>query len=119
MIRVLLVEDEKMLQTLIATIFKNEGIELEIAETGVDAIMKYSEDSDRVVILDMSLPDMCGLKIYNALRTIKEDPTIIVSSGRSCGEDIDYILNFENTTSMTKPYRCNDLVALVKEIHGN
>ena len=114
--KVLVIEDEEMLQDIIFQSLEAKGISVDIAVNGIDGIDKFKADSDRVVILDIYLPDMKGYEIYTALREIRKDPIVIISSGNSTCTEVDKIIEYKNISILEKPYRLKDLIELFDSI---
>ncbi len=66
--RILLVEDNEMLQKINTKFLCNLGCEVEIAVNGLDAISMAKNDYD-VIFLDLGLPDIHGLTVAKAIRS--------------------------------------------------
>lgn len=109
---VLIVEDDKEINNLICDALKKEGYNIIQAFDGREAIEKYS-DSIQLVILDLMLPYIDGIEILRKIRDRSRIPVIILSAkdeetdrviGLSMGAD-DYII---------KPFFIRELIARVK-----
>ena len=73
-LRVLLAEDNRVNQELISLILSQAGVLVEVAATGVEAVLRLMDDSrpvPDVVLMDVHMPEMDG---YEATRAIRRDP---------------------------------------------
>ena len=78
--RILLVDDERNLNQLIATNLKFEGYETESAYSGIEAIDKLGRFSPDLVVLDVMMPGMDGFEVLEHLRhasSIRQVPTVL------------------------------------------
>ncbi len=114
--RVLLIEDDKVMSQNIALILKKEGMVVDVSALGEDGLEVGKLYDYDIVILDLKLPDMDGLDVLKHLRASNIDtPVLILSglnspdkkvSGLCCGAD-DYL---------TKPFDRSELIARVNAI---
>lgn len=74
--KILVVEDDKFLRTIIVQKLKNEGFEIEEAWDGGEALKKLEKYRPDLVLLDLVLPDIDGFQV---LKKIKDNPEISVT----------------------------------------
>src|ERR1700716_1644305 len=113
-IRVLLVDDEPALTNLVKMALHYEGWAVEIAHNGREALAKFDRATPDVLVLDIMLPDMDGLRILQRIRESDVyTPTLFLTArdsvmdrvtGLTAGAD-DY---------MTKPFSLEELVARLR-----
>ncbi|MGA7055412.1 MAG: response regulator transcription factor [Mycobacterium sp.] len=113
-IRVLLVDDEPALTNLVKMALHYEGWDVDIAHNGRDAIAKFDKVGPDVLVLDIMLPDVDGLRILKRVRESDTyTPTLFLTArdsvmdrvtGLTAGAD-DY---------MTKPFSLEELVARLR-----
>jgi two-component system, OmpR family, response regulator TrcR len=113
-IRVLLVDDEPALTNLVKMALHYEGWVVEIAHNGREALAKFDRVSPDVLVLDIMLPDVDGLRILQRIRESDAyTPTLFLTArdsvmdrvtGLTAGAD-DY---------MTKPFSLEELVARLR-----
>lgn len=79
----LLVEDEPALRTLLVRFLERAGYRLEAAGTAAEALAAYLESPHRfaAAVLDLTLPDMPGLALLDALRGVHPTLPIVLTSG--------------------------------------
>jgi two-component system KDP operon response regulator KdpE len=73
--RILVVDDEPQIRRIMRTTLTSAGYEVEDARTGEDALVKVREFRPDLVLLDVNMPGMGGLKTCKALR---EDPNVAI-----------------------------------------
>lgn len=110
--RVLLVEDDEHLGKMLKEGLSHEGFQVDWVKDGYGAIARILEEEYNLVILDLMLPKIDGLKVCRKIREIKDVPVIILTAkgeledkieGLSAGAD-DYI---------TKPFSFKELLARI------
>ncbi|MBU1564015.1 MAG: response regulator [Proteobacteria bacterium] len=80
---VLLVEDEKMLRDMVASMLMRMGYRVLTAKDGVEALEVFKDNLDKikVVLSDLSMPRMDGWETLTALRQIRPDIPVVLASG--------------------------------------
>ena len=81
----LVVDDETFVLEALTALVKALGYEVIVADNGRQAISTFKENHHRIdgVLLDMIMPDLNGRQVMHALRKIRPDIKIILSSGYS------------------------------------
>jgi two-component system response regulator TrcR len=113
-IRVLLVDDEPALTNLVKMALHYEGWQVDVAHDGREAVSKFDQVGPDVLVLDIMLPDIDGLRILQRVREADAyTPTLFLTArdsvmdrvtGLTAGAD-DY---------MTKPFSLEELVARLR-----
>ena len=78
--RVLVVEDDKRISNFIKTVLEANNYDVIVAQTGAEAYSMVTSQCPDVVILDLGLPDMDGMKILQGVREWSSMPVIVVSA---------------------------------------
>jgi len=73
---ILVVDDEKFFQDLMANILIEEGYQVQIAGSGEDALKSFSEGEFQVIVMDLVLPDIMGTEVLARVR--ERDPEVAV-----------------------------------------
>ena len=110
---VLVVDDEDEIRDAIEIYLKNEGIKVYKAKDGIDALELLQEHDIQLIIMDIMMPRMDGIKATFKIRESKNIPIIMLSAK---SEDTDKILglNIGADDYITKPFNPMELVARVK-----
>ncbi len=81
MYRILVIDDEENIRSVISEILEDEGYEVETASDGNEGLDKASNGDFDLVILDVWLPGMGGLEVLEEIKRIKKDLEVIIISG--------------------------------------
>ncbi|MGN1000463.1 MAG: response regulator transcription factor [Bacilli bacterium] len=113
--RILVVDDEKLIREVIKEYLLKEKYEVIEAENGQEAIDACNTNDIDLIILDIMMPKMDGYTAYKEIRQNKRIPTIILSA-RS--EEYDKLLGFDLGIDdfLAKPFSPKELVARVKAV---
>lgn len=113
--KILIVDDEKLLVKGIKFNFEQDGFICETAYDGEDAIKMAKDKSIDLIILDLMLPKIDGLSACQKIREFSNVPIIMLTAKN---EDMDKIMGFENGADdyLTKPFNVLELKARVKAI---
>ena len=113
MSKILIVEDEKSISTIIAFNLKKEGFETDEALDGITGLNKALSGEFDLILLDVMLPGMDGFEILKRLREKSRVPVIMVTARE---EETDKILGLDTGADdyVTKPFSVRELVSRVK-----
>ena len=116
--RVLVVEDEEALSTLLEYNLKRDGFEVEIAGDGEEALLRVAERSPDIVILDWMLPKISGIEVCRRLRAGPDTRNIPVVMLTARSEEADRIRGLDTGADdyMTKPFSTNELTARMRAV---
>ena len=111
--KVLLVEDESNIRNLVTTLLETSGYQAIVAESCATAMTLYASYLPDLILLDLGLPDLDGMKFMEFVR--REDPTpIIVLSARSTEQDKVTALDMGANDYVTKPFSSAELMARIR-----
>ncbi len=111
---ILVVEDAPAVRNLIVAALEAHGLRHMAVETAHAAIAAASSQTPSIVLLDLGLPDMDGVKVVESVRAWSGMPIIVVSA-RS--EDADKIraLDAGADDYLTKPFSVEELLARMRK----
>lgn len=115
MARVLVVDDEKLIVKGIRFSLEQEGMDVDCAYDGEEAIRMAKECEYDMVLLDVMLPAHDGYEVCQAIREFSEMPIIMLTAK---GNDMDKILGLEYGADdyVTKPFNILEVKARIKAI---
>ena len=114
MSKLLVVDDDLEIASLLCELLELEGFTVEVANNGIEALEKF-DDSIDLVLLDIMMPEMNGLSVLSSLRSEFTVPVIFLTAkdseldkinGLELGAD-DYIL---------KPFNDRELIARINAL---
>lgn len=115
-VKVLVIEDERVLVEGITSHLSKEGFLCEAAFTYAQAVEKIHLYEYDCIIVDINLPDGIGFGLIEALKHAKSTAGIIVVSARNSVEDKIKSLDLGADDYMTKPFHVSELNARIKSI---
>lgn len=111
--RVLVIEDDKSIRNFMKTILEANNYEVILAVNGAEAYSMITSQCPDVVILDLGLPDMDGMKILKSVREWSGMPILVVSA-RSHERDKVEALDLGADDYITKPFGTSELLARLR-----
>ena len=111
--KILVVDDEKLLVKGIKFNLENEGYQVECAYNGADAVELARTGGFDLIILDLMMPEIDGLEACMRIREFSNVPIIMLTAR---GEDADKIIGFECGADdyITKPFNILELKARIR-----
>jgi DNA-binding response OmpR family regulator len=111
--RILLVDDEESIQTLLSYPLRKDGYEVVQASDGGEALERFSEGAFDLVVLDVMMPRLDGLETCRRLRATSTVPIIMLTAK---AEEIDKVLGLELGADdyITKPFSMHEFRSRVK-----
>jgi two-component system, OmpR family, response regulator RegX3 len=113
--RILVVEDEVSFSDPLSYLLRKEGYEVEVAETGPEALADFDRNGADLVLLDLMLPGLSGTEVCRQLRQRSAVPVIMLTAKDS---EIDKVVGLEIGADdyVTKPYSSRELLARIKAV---
>lgn len=110
---ILIIEDDKVVSRLMATMMESQDYSYQLTETGHDGIAAILSHKPEVVLLDLGLPDMDGVDIIEQVRSWSNVPIIVVSARE---DDYDKVkaLDAGADDYLTKPFSIDELLARLR-----
>lgn len=114
--RILVVDDEEFILTLIEFNLQQAGFEVITAMDGAEGLRKATEENPDLVILDLMLPKMDGMEVCKELRLRRIMTPILMLTAKD--DEFDKVLGLELGADdyMTKPFSPREVIARVKAI---
>ena len=114
-VRILLIDDDAELCSLLSQLLKREGFEAECVHEGHRGLEEALKAKADLVILDVMLPGLDGFEILRRLRQQSRVPVLMLTAR---GEDVDRIVGLELGADdyLPKPFNPRELVARIRAI---
>jgi DNA-binding response OmpR family regulator len=111
--RILLVDDEQSVQTLLTYPLRKDGYEVVSALDGREALDRFTEARFDLVVLDIMLPKLDGIEVCRRLRSRSQVPIIMLTAK---DDEIDKVLGLEMGADdyITKPFSVREFRSRVK-----
>jgi DNA-binding response OmpR family regulator len=113
--KILIVDDEPNIVTLISRYVQREGYDIVTASDGREAIDKCKKEDFDVIIMDVMMPDTDGFTACKKIKEFKDIPVIMLSAR---GTEFDKLFGFEVGVDdyVTKPFSPMELIARIKVV---
>ena len=113
--KVLVVDDEKLIVKGIRFSLEQDGMEVDCAYDGEEALQKAKDHSFDMILLDIMLPKLNGFEVCQQIREFSMVPIVMLTAK---GDDIDKILGLEYGADdyITKPFNILEVKARIKAI---
>lgn len=113
--KVLVVDDEKLIVKGIRFSLEQDGMEVDCAYDGEEALQKAKENSFDMILLDIMLPKLNGFEVCQQIREFSTVPIVMLTAK---GDDMDKILGLEYGADdyITKPFNILEVKARIKAI---
>jgi DNA-binding response OmpR family regulator len=113
--KVLIVDDDRVLADVVAFAMRREGFEVIQAYDGASALQRWADDQPDLIILDVNLPKMDGFTVSQRIRREADTPIILLTV-RGEEEDIVHGLELGADDYITKPFSPRQLVARAQAV---
>lgn len=113
--KVLVVEDQREISSIIIKYLENEGYDYQLAEDGLSALDAFSEDFFHLILLDVMMPGIDGFQVLSEIRKVSNVPVIMLTArelepdrikGFDLGAD-DYVI---------KPFSPKELIRRIRAL---
>lgn len=113
--KVLVVDDEKLIVKGIRFSLEQDGMEVDCAYDGEEALEKVKQNQYDIILLDVMLPKLTGFEVCQQIREFSDVPVVMLTAK---GEDMDKILGLEYGADdyITKPFNILEVKARIKAI---
>jgi two-component system cell cycle sensor histidine kinase/response regulator CckA len=113
-LRLLLVEDDEAVAEGLRTLLSLEQVQVTLAANGADAIRAVYNGAFDVVVLDVGLPDIDGMRVYDAIAALRANLPVIFSTGHASRADA--LITRADVAVLLKPYDTPVLLRTVREV---
>ena len=114
--KILLVEDETNLASIIQLNLEMENYDVLVCENGLNSIDKFKSFNPDLVILDIMLPELNGIEVCKQLKKINSDVPVLFLSAKSSGAEKIEGLKSGGDDYLTKPFNLEELILRVQNL---
>ncbi len=111
--KILIIEDEQNISNFISTVLSTNHYDALVASSGAEALSMISSHCPDLIILDLGLPDMDGLKVLQQVRSWSSLPIVVVSA-RTHERDKVLALDLGADDYIEKPFGTSELLARIR-----
>jgi DNA-binding response OmpR family regulator len=111
MTKILLVEDEERIRSLLKEVLESEGYEVQEASSGKEALQSHARSSPDLILTDIVMPDTEGIEMIIKIRKSDPNVKIVAMSG---GDYLDMAKKLGADCTLTKPFSNQTLLDAVK-----
>ena len=118
-LRILLVEDDKLLIEFFSTVLKREGYEVLLAGNGLEALELAQSEPDSLIdilLTDVAMPYMGGIQLAKSLMKIRPEIRVLLTSGLPYDEVTDRCGPEFRSDFLAKPFSVSELAGKIKTL---
>ena len=114
----LIVEDDELVQSLLAAYMQSEGFKVSLATTGKEMLACIDSEAIDLVLLDLGLPDETGMEILQKLKSEKalQQMKVVVFSGSKSTKNMSKAKELGAEWYFVKPDNPSDLRYIAQEL---
>ncbi|MGA8572801.1 MAG: sigma-54-dependent transcriptional regulator [Desulfobaccales bacterium] len=117
--KILAIDDEQNIRTLIANEFAVEGFDVTTAKSGEEGLKVCEKEKFDVVLLDIRLPKMNGIEVLRRLKEKMPGARVIMITAHGDIKTAVESMKLGAQDYVTKPFKLEELLGLVKQALGN
>jgi DNA-binding response OmpR family regulator len=118
-VKILVVEDDPSVRGLLQTLLSAEGYDVVTASDGLAGLVKATSSPPALVLLDLMMPDLGGVRVLEEMRDdpeLADIPVIVVTGKVDAVPGMRSLLGDDNV--FLKPFAVGELLARVGEVVG-
>ncbi len=118
-VKILVVEDDPSVRGLLQTLLSAEGYDVATASDGLAGLVKATSSPPALVLLDLMMPDLGGVRVLEEMRDdpeLADIPVIVVTGKVDAVPGMRTLLGEDNV--FLKPFAVGELLARVGEVVG-
>ena len=116
--KILIIEDDKNIQRLLALELRHKNYSVDSAYDGQQGIEIFSKNSYDVVLLDLMLPKKSGKEVCQELRKLGDTPIIVITAKDSVLDKVE-LLDLGANDYICKPFAMEELLARIRVVIRN
>ncbi len=114
-LKVLVVDDEPGIRNMLAWELTDQGMKVETAENGLEGLRLAGLNAYDVIISDVTMPEMDGLKLLQEIQKSAPNTAVIIATGFGAVETAVFAMKKGASDFILKPYDLGHLLTCVKK----
>ena len=114
-VSVLIVEDDKNIQSLLQMYLEKEGYAVTVADDGGEGMIKYHNSKPDLVLLDVMMPVMDGWTVCKMIRAEDQTPIIMLTAKAETDDKVNG-LRYGADDYITKPFEMKEVLARIEAV---
>ena len=111
--KVLLVEDETVVRESVRDWLVEDGYDVDVAEDGEEALEKIKEEEFGVIVLDLKLPGIDGLQVFEEAKELKPETKGVIITAYPSKETLEKAKSLGLLDYLPKPFKAEDLEKII------
>ncbi|SHF03732.1 DNA-binding response regulator, OmpR family, contains REC and winged-helix (wHTH) domain [Seinonella peptonophila] len=113
--RILIIDDDVELCRLLKKCLEVDGVQVDLAHTGIKGLLHLKNQMYHLIILDMMMPELDGIATLQRIRQTRNTPVLILTAK---DDELDKVLGLKSGADdyLTKPFRLSELTARVESL---
>ena len=116
--KILIIEDDKNIQRLLALELRHKNYSVDLAYDGQQGIEMFSKNTYNLVLLDLMLPKKSGKEVCQELRKLADTPIIVITAKDSVLDKVE-LLDLGANDYICKPFAMEELLARIRVVTRN
>lgn len=113
--KILIIDDNKQLLDLLKDMLSEEGFEVVLASNGTEGIKKHRENKPDIILMDLKMPKIDGIKTAAKIRTKDKKVIIIILTAYGSVESAAKAAKLNIYGYITKPFKIDELKNTIKK----
>lgn len=115
MLSILVIEDDKTINSLLYSIITKSGYKADSAENGLEGLSKALSGDYNIILMDLMLPLKTGEEVLKELRKVKNTPVIIISAKTEVYNRIE-LFKIDADDYITKPFDIDEVMLRIQAV---
>ncbi|NQV18955.1 MAG: sigma-54-dependent Fis family transcriptional regulator [Armatimonadetes bacterium] len=113
--KILIVEDDDLMQGMLKDSLNNSGYEVTLASDGLEGLRNFQKSDYDLVLLDIKLPKINGIKLLQKIKEISQETIIIIMTAYGTVETAVQAMKIGAYDYITKPFLSDELILIMQK----
>ncbi|GAG10613.1 unnamed protein product, partial [marine sediment metagenome] len=117
--RILVVDDELVVRDSLKEWLEDEGFQVDMAESGTEALEKLTKEAFHLMLLDIKMPGMDGVEVLRRSKEIRSELPVVMMTAYATVETAVEAMKMGAMDYLMKPFDPDSLVPLIVQLYQN